>query len=377
MTQLDLTALPPPRAETMFPGAGPDPVEAEQRDDIPVPADGLTRTLSYLTDLACVVAVAGPLWRLLYSPVLTGIAIVELLAVLTLLRARTGRTPGALISGTVAVADGSDHAPGLKRQLVRTALMVLLHVTVVGPLIVSFLSRDGRDLVDRIAGTAVLDLRSGKSRSGSGNGDEEAEEPLPGGQENPGVPAPSTPGNPWHQGEPPAPAASPLTPRRAASREPTPAAPPGNAQTGPLKPRRAAPPPPTPPPPTPPKPSPAPSSGPVGLPGTVQAWLVVDSGQREKVDSILVVGREPTGTDGERRLVIPDPTNSISRTHLRLGPASGGVWVEDASSTNGTVVRNAAGAIAHLARGRRTLIPLGTTIIMGERTMMIMNGSPR
>ncbi len=377
MTQLDLTALPPPRAETMFPDAGPDPVEAEQRDDIPVPADGLTRALSYLTDLACVVAVAGPLWRLLYSPVLTGIAIVELLAVLTLLRARTGRTPGALISGTVAVADGSDHAPGLKRQLVRTALMVLLHVTVVGPLIVSFLSRDGRDLVDRIAGTAVLDLRSGKSRSGSGNGDEEAEEPLPGGQENPGVPAPSTPWNPWHQGEPPAPTASPLTPRRAASREPTPAAPPGNAQTGPLKPRRAAPPPPTPPPPTPPKPLPAPSSGPVGLPGTVQAWLVVDSGQREKVDSILVVGREPTGTDGERRLVIPDPTNSISRTHLRLGPASGGVWVEDASSTNGTVVRNAAGAVAHLARGRRTLLPLGTTIIMGERTMMIMNGSPR
>ena len=89
MTQLDLTALPPPRAETMFPDAGPEPVETEQRDDLPVPAGGLTRTLSYLTDLACIVAVAGPLWRLLYSPVLTGIAIVELVAVLTLLRART------------------------------------------------------------------------------------------------------------------------------------------------------------------------------------------------------------------------------------------------------------------------------------------------
>ena len=109
----------------------------------------------------------------------------------------------------------------------------------------------------------------------------------------------------------------------------------------------------------------------------MQAWLVVDSGQREKVDCVLVVGREPTGTNGERRLVIPDPTNSISRTHLRLGPASGGVWVEDAASTNGTVVRNAAGAVAHLVRGRRTLLPPGTTIIMGERTMMIMSGSPR
>lgn len=368
MTQLDLTALPPPRAETMFPDAGPEPVEAEQHDDLPVPASGLTRTLSYLTDLACVVAVAGPLWRLLYSPVLTGIAIVELVAVLTLLRARTGRTPGALLSGTVAVADGSDHAPGLKRQLVRTALMILLHVTVVGPLVVSFLSRDGRDLVDRVAGTAVLDLRSEKSRPGSGDGDEETEEPLPRGQENSSFPVPGAPVSPSS----PAPAASPLTPRRAASREPAPAAPPGNAQTDPLTPRRAAP-----PPPTPPKPSPAPATGPTGLPGTVQAWLVVDSGQREKVDSVLVVGREPTGTNGERRLVIPDPTNSISRTHLRLGPASGGVWVEDAASTNGTVVRNAAGAVAHLVRGRRTLLPPGTTIIMGERTMMIMSGSPR
>ena len=109
----------------------------------------------------------------------------------------------------------------------------------------------------------------------------------------------------------------------------------------------------------------------------MQAWLVVDSGQREKVDSVLVVGREPAGTDGERRLVIPDPTHSISRTHLRLGPASGGVWVEDAASTNGTIIRNAVGAVARLARGRRTLLPPGTTIIMGERTMMIIDGSPR
>ena len=414
MTQLDLTSLPPPRAETMFPDAGPDPVADEQHESLPVPAGGLIRTLSYLTDLACVVAVAGPLWRLLYSPVLTGIAIAEVVAVLTLLRARTGRTPGGLISGTVAVANGSDHAPGLKRQLVRTTLMVLLHVTVVGPLVVSFFSRDGRDLVDRVAGTAVLDLRAEQSQPDSGNGDEKAEEPFPRKQENPGFPVPGAPTSPpplaptapplapvspppLAPASPPplapvppppivnrekletpqrpekslAPAASPLTPRRAASREPALAAPSGNTESNSLTPRRAAP-----LPPTPPKPSP-PSAGPSGLPGAVQVWLVVDSGQRERVDSVLVVGREPTGADGERHVVIPDPTHSISRTHLRLGPASSGVWVEDAASTNGTVVRNAAGAIAHLARGRRTLLPLGTTIIMGGRTMMIVGDSPQ
>jgi len=130
MTQLDLATLSPPAA----PGSAASPVEAGQTgDDLKLkPVSGLVRALVYLTDLACVFAVTGLLWWLFPSPVLAGITIAEAIVVLTLFRARTGRTPGALATGTAAVAHGSNHAPGLGKQLVRSILMTLLHVTAVG-----------------------------------------------------------------------------------------------------------------------------------------------------------------------------------------------------------------------------------------------------
>lgn len=158
MTQLDLATLSPPAA----PGSAASPVEAGQTgDDLKLkPVSGLVRALVYLTDLACVFAVTGLLWWLFPSPVLAGITIAEAIVVLTLFRARTGRTPGALATGTAAVAHGSNHAPGLGKQLVRSILMTLLHVTAVGPLVGCFMSRDGRDWVDRISGTAMVNLRT-------------------------------------------------------------------------------------------------------------------------------------------------------------------------------------------------------------------------
>ena len=115
MTQLDLATLSPPAA----PGSAASPVEAGQTgDDLKLkPVSGLVRALVYLTDLACVFAVTGLLWWLFPSPVLAGITIAEAIVVLTLFRARTGRTPGALATGTAAVAHGSNHAPGLGKQL--------------------------------------------------------------------------------------------------------------------------------------------------------------------------------------------------------------------------------------------------------------------
>lgn len=470
MTQLDLATLPPPAA----PGSAASPVEAGQTgDDLKLkPVSGLVRALVYLTDLACVFAVTGLLWWLFPSPVLAGITIAEAIVVLTLFRARTGRTPGALATGTAAVAHGSNHAPGLGKQLVRSILMTLLHVTAVGPLVGCFMSRDGRDWVDRISGTAMVNLRTSaeeteqdKEEQDKETVEEEITEPrqgqgfpdlqqLPVSPESsvpapaptsPVAPAPSPPrpspfypgtavpppdrtqkpsppatswsragvpqespapatrkegpatrkevrrdtGAPpprggvtrltWDWGgppEPPAPSASP--PRRAAaSQDPAPAAPssPAAAPAGPLSPRRAA------------AHSPQTSkaepstvtrrvAGPNGLPRATFLWVVVDSGQKEKVDAALVIGREPsTSTAGERLIAVPDSTNSISRTHLRLGPARNGVWVEDASSTNGTALRAADGKITLLEPGRRILVPAGTMIIMGKRTMTIMGGA--
>ena len=123
------------------------------------PASGMKRACAYLTDVVCIAAVAGLIWLLFPSLVIAGIVVVQMAVVFSLLRARTGRTPGALLTRTAAVAEGTSRAPGLKRQLIRSVLMTLLHLTVVGPLISILLGRDGRDWMDRVCGTASADLR--------------------------------------------------------------------------------------------------------------------------------------------------------------------------------------------------------------------------
>jgi len=101
---------------------------------------------------------------------------------------------------------------------------------------------------------------------------------------------------------------------------------------------------------------------------------VLDSGQREKIDAVLVIGREPSnGTKEERLIAIADPTHSLSRTHMRVGITSSGPWVEDAFSTNGVVVRSTDNTATRLESSKRTRVPFGTTLILGERTMKIVS----
>ena len=106
---------------------------------------------------------------------------------------------------------------------------------------------------------------------------------------------------------------------------------------------------------------------------TAAAWIILDSGEREPVDAVLVLGRAPTSSDPSHRLVtVTDPTRSLSRTHLRLGPAGrGGVWAEDMFSSNGTVLRLADGTTRHLPRGERVELDLGSALVIGERTLTI------
>lgn len=109
-----------------------------------------------------------------------------------------------------------------------------------------------------------------------------------------------------------------------------------------------------------------------------EIWAVMDSGDRELVDSTLILGRAPSSDDPAARLVtIADSTRSLSRTHLRLGPTRTGVWVEDAFSANGTSARTPDGTLAELPRGQKRSVPIGTVLIMGERTLTITADSIR
>ena len=511
--------------QTGFPSPGPDllpTTTSTAPTGVLAPASRVKLAGAYLTDAVCVAAVAGLVWLLFPSLVITGIVVLQMAVVFSLLRARTGRTPGALLTRTAAVTEGTSRAPGLKRQLVRSMLMTLLHITALGPLISILLGRDGQDWMDRICGTASADLRkpaitaeqTHAQSAFSPYGDFAAAQAFTPSHDT-AVPSPSltNPASPFPQSAPaanpvapptttqlpwtgapqaqgpwdlpsapqPIPpvdngynAAAPLTswgqpsPQTPAAAPPVPwgqpapqafqsqpsapqppawhstaapqAAPPqelvgggsagtgGTATTG------------TPPPSTPGRAAvdhdealearhnaaqnhPVPATSGPAAPSTVEeatslpkahrlsgprraaaqapditqtryarspqhsaaspasaaddepvAWLVVDSGQREKIDAILVIGREPSNaTAGERLVALPDPTRSLSRTHMRVGVTDTGPWVEDAFSTNGVTIRTAENIVTRLESSKRTPVPFGTTLILGERTMKIVD----
>ena len=133
------------------------------------PAHAGTRIIAYLVDVALVLAhvAASRLWS--PSVVLAAIVAAEVIAVLIIARAATGRSPGTLLTGTAAVRAGTDAAPGLGRAAVRGLLLTLLSATGIGGLITLALGRDGRDWVDRVAGTAEVNLRAKRPWSGLAN----------------------------------------------------------------------------------------------------------------------------------------------------------------------------------------------------------------
>ena len=421
------------------------------------PAHAGTRIIAYLVDVVLVLAhvAASRLWNT--SVVLAAIVAAEVIAVLIIARAATGRSPGTLLTGTAAVRAGTDAAPGLRRAAVRGLLLTLLSATGVGGIITLALGRDGRDWVDRVAGTAEVNLRAKTPWSGLAN--------LPGAEADDGEPTLVSPALSWQgpaapsamsalverppeqpaparPGEQPAeiadsaappaiedhlrPAAPPVEnhPRPApaalaVSESPTLMAPASSSDwdrpqprafdetpapparyrsvarhraSAPIPPAEPAPasselaapaiPRPEPPALAIPRPEPPAPEIPVAplaksrsrsadLPAAA-VWIVLDSGEREPVDAVLVLGRAPTSSDPSHRLVtVTDPTRSLSRTHLRLGPAGRGVWAEDMFSSNGTVLRLADGTTRHLPRGERVELDLGSALVMGERTLTI------
>ena len=123
------------------------------------PASATSRLLALLVDALVLLAAGLVGWALLDSQVLAAMTAVEALAVLTLVRAVTGRSPGALATRTAMVRAGTQTAPGLWPALARQALLVALGLTVLGPVVTVALSQDGRDWVDRLVGTGAVDLR--------------------------------------------------------------------------------------------------------------------------------------------------------------------------------------------------------------------------
>lgn len=140
------------------------------------PATGGALVTAYLIDLACLVAITALSWWFYPSIAIAVIVALETWIVGTLIRAHSGRTPGAFAMQVAAISMApvatdagpeAGHAPGLARQSAHSLIMLLLHATVVGPALTWVIARDGQTWVDRVCGMGNLDVRAGRTDAGA------------------------------------------------------------------------------------------------------------------------------------------------------------------------------------------------------------------
>ena len=415
------------------PGAFAAPASAPR--SYSAPASGGALAAAYLIDMVCFAVLTALAWWVYPSLPVVVIVACELWIIGTFIRARSGRTPGAFAMQIAAVSTQPtatergmefDRAPGLGRQSAHSFIMLLLHVTVVGPVITWAIARDGQTWVDRVCGMGNLDIRasrSGASEAVFASRQTSASEAVPG-----SVAAPS----PAHQWA--GPSASPeAVPGSNAAPSPAPMAPPTTApvQVAPPSAPVSAPAPMSAPAPTgapveAPIAAPAPTGAPVSMtapavsapvqqpvpparpavparhggasamPKVPQAptpqasapqqaaprpsfasaptlAIIVDDGQRIEVNAQIVLGRAPEQTPADAQAIaIADSTRSLSRTHLRVAPADGeALWIEDTFSANGTRLQAPDGSTQPLPRGQRVKVPVGTVLLLGERRLSV------
>lgn len=406
-------------------------------------ASGGALAAAYLIDVVCFAVLTALAWWVYPSLPVVVIVACELWIIATFIRARSGRTPGAFAMQIAAISTQPtpsergmefDRAPGLGRQSAHSFIMLLLHATVVGPVITWAIARDGQTWVDRVCGMGNLDIRasrSGASEAVFASRQTSASEAAPG-----SVAAPS----PAHQWA--GPSASPeVAAGSVAAPSPAPMAPPTTApvQVAPPVAPVAAPDPvamsapapmsaptPTGAPVEAPIAAPAPTGAPVSMaapavsapvqqpvqqagpavparhggasamPKVPQAptpqasaprqsmpgpsfasaptlAIIVDDGQRIEVNAQIVLGRAPEQTPADAQAIaIADSTRSLSRTHLRVAPADGeALWIEDTFSANGTRLQAPDGSTQPLPRGQRVKVPVGTVLLLGERRLSV------
>lgn len=388
------------------------------------PATGGALVTAYLIDLACLVAITALSWWFYPSIAIAVIVALETWIVGTLIRAHSGRTPGAFAMQVAAISMApvttdagpeAGHAPGLARQSAHSLIMLLLHATVVGPAVTWVIARDGQTWVDRVCGMGNLDVRAGRTDAGAPAYSQQLSPSFAEASAGVGAapaqlqgmdPAALAPAHQWAgprvaspevpASEPavlnappagvpaadlPAPSPMPEAPSQVLSEMPAPMPTQQAAQTP------AAPKVPTPPRHSPtsamprvpqvpmPQATPA-TSAPASVPAFAQAAplaIIVDDGQRIEVNAPIVLGRAPEQTPSDARAVaIADSTRSLSRTHLRVAPADGdAIWVEDTFSANGTRLQAPDGTTQPLPRGERVKVPLGTVLLLGERKLSV------
>ena len=102
----------------------------------------------------------------------------------------------------------------------------------------------------------------------------------------------------------------------------------------------------------------------------VIAVLAWDDGSRMAVYGRTLYGRNPAGEQGAVAIAVRDETLSLSKTHFEIGGDTGGAWVVDRHSTNGTTLVRDGGRIP-LMPGVRTPLRPGDVLELGDRRVAV------
>lgn len=264
------------------------------------------------------------------------VAGVVVTAAITVIRAsRTGRGPGGLLVGT-RVVDVDDALPaGPVRQVGRLGGGARRRASGAGPWAaatgtVTASLRGGREPLDPAVpalGTAFGAAASAGVRPGSA--------PLPGGAVQAGLDA-----------------------TRQAGFGRTPGAGPGAASRPDAAAGFAAVPPPTAP--------DADESVPVDA-----VLLRFDSGALHWFRGTCVIGRNPEAEPGVATVAVPDLSRTLSKTHVALVQADGGVVLRDLGSTNGTSVIRPDASFEDLVPGVDLTLTAGSTVRIGDHAFVV------
>jgi pSer/pThr/pTyr-binding forkhead associated (FHA) protein len=106
--------------------------------------------------------------------------------------------------------------------------------------------------------------------------------------------------------------------------------------------------------------------------------LELESGDRHVVTGPARIGRNPEASPGESVALVrvDDPSRSVSKNHADLDVDSAGLWLSDRGSTNGTVI-SVPGLPPRVAEaGARVRVPVGATIHVGDRRVVVHPGNP-
>lgn len=104
------------------------------------------------------------------------------------------------------------------------------------------------------------------------------------------------------------------------------------------------------------------------------ATLQWDSGVRVVAGGVVLIGRDPVPALGERvdrRLAVGKESVGVSKTHLMLTIAAGGITVTDRLSTNGVRIERSDGSVVQCAPGVPTAVREGDRVRFGGRSILV------